>query len=293
MKILGIVLFLVSISSLGHAHNVKLIKSQSSDLNTTGLDAAFNNESYITENDTFFEGYAGYSSSQNTLDDSTSNNKHLGLQVLTPNFWSIGLTSSQYENSSEELKTKTISTELGKRFFYGTDVDGFKPNIGIRLKAERIGLDQSKTFVRRKFDFSLEQTSTGLSLSTFPISWFELTGSYYRNKYNEDVETIKTKLNRSEFIRSLFSNIQHTLDSLSLTSTSLSLRFLPMSWVDMTLTRTYSDDLISDTEYFVDSVDLGFYYYSRVFVFITAGEHYSSVSTSKTNFSELSIQFNF
>lgn len=293
MKFLGVVLFLFSISGIGHAHNIKLIKSQSSDLNTTGIDAAINNESYIDDTDTFLEGYLGYSCSQNNLDESTSDNKNIGLQVITPNFLSLGLSTSQYGNTSAELQTKTLSAEIGKKIFYGDEKDDFKPNFGVRLKAERIGLDQSKTFVRRKFDFSLEQTSTGLSLSIFPISWIELTTSYYRNRYNEDVETIKARLNRSEFIKSLFSNVQETLDSLSYSSKSFSLRVLPISWLDTTFTRTYSDDLVSDTQYFVDSLDIGFYYFPRVFVFLTTGEHYSSISTSKTSFSEISVQFNF
>jgi len=293
MKFLGIVLFLLLFLTTGNAHNVKITKNHTSTLENSGIDIAINNESVIKDEDTFLEGYLGYTKSKNTLDTSDSDNKNIGLQIITPSFLSLNITTSQFENSAEELKTKTLAGEVGQKFFYGKDVDGFKPNFGIKAKGERIGMDQSKTFARRKFNFSLEQNSVGLSLSVFPISWFELSGSHYRFRYDQDVETLKTKLNRSDILSSLFSNIANTLDSLSETSKSVSLRFLPTSWLDTTITRTYSDDIISDTQYYVDSIDIGIYYFPLVHIFLAAGENYSTVSTEKTNFNEIGIQFNF
>jgi hypothetical protein len=293
MKFLGVVLFLFLFSKIGNAHNIKLTKNHSSTLENSSIDLAVNNESYIKDEDTFFEGYLGYTKSKNTLDQSDSDNKNIGIQIITPSFLSLNVMTSQYGNSAEELKTKTLVGEIGKKFFYDNEVDGFKPNFGIKVKGERIGMDQSKTFARRKFDFSLEQISSGLSLSLFPISWFELTGSYYRFRYDQDVETLKTKLNRSDVLSSLFSNVANTIDSLSETSKSISFRFLPTEWIDTTITRTYSDDIISDTQYYVDSIDIGIYYFPLVHIFLTAGENYSSISTTKTNFNEIAIQFNF
>tara|TARA_B110001454_G_scaffold171291_1_gene162088 strand:+ start:123677 stop:124561 length:885 start_codon:yes stop_codon:yes gene_type:complete len=294
MNRLGVALFPILFSIISNAHNIKLTKNNTSTLENSSVDLAFNNEFYIKDEDTFFEGYLGYTKSKNTLDQSDSDNKNIGLQIITPSFLSLNVSTGQYSNSSEELKTKTLNGEVGQKFFYGQEVvDGFKPNFGVKVKGERIGMDQSKTFARRKFDFSLEQTSSGISLSAFPIYWFELTGSYYRFNYNQDVESIKTKLNRSEVLSSLFSNVANTLDSLSDVSQSISLRFLPTSWIDATITRTYSDDIISDTQYYVDSIDIGIYYFSRVHIFASAGENYSSISTSKTNFNEFALQFNF
>lgn len=293
MKSLGVVLFPLLFSTIGNAHNIKFTKNQTSTLENSSIDLAFNNESYIKDEDTFFEGYLGYTKSKNTLDQSDSDNKNIGIQIITPSFLSLNVTTSQYGNSAEELKTKSLVGEVGQKFFFGKDVDDFKPNFGIKVKGERIGMDQSKTFARRKFDFSLEQTSSGLSLSLFPISWFELTGSYYRFRYDQDVETLKTKLSRSDVLSSLFSNVANTLDSLSETSKSVSLRFLPTAWLDTTITRTYSDDIISDTQYYVDSIDIGIYYFPLVHIFLAAGENYSSISTAKTNFNEIAIQFNF
>jgi hypothetical protein len=290
----GIVVFLSLLSMAGNAHNIKLQKSQSSYQDTAGIDAAISNESYITETDTFLEGQAGYSRSTSTLDQTISENKSLGLQVITPSFLSVGLTGSQYENASQELKTRTIGIELGKKFFYSSsDSDEFKPNFGAKIRMERINFDQSKTLPRRKLEFGLEQTSTGLSLSLAPISWLEGSASYYRNRYREDVDTMKARLERFENLATLFSNLQNTLSSLSETSKSFSLRFLPASWIDTSVTRTFSEDLITDTQFYVDSVDIGIYYFPSVYLFLTAGENFSSIDSTKTKFTEISIQFNF
>ncbi len=293
MEILGIVLFLILTTTIGHAHNIRLLKNQSSDLTTTGFEASANNESFLKDDDTFFEGTLGYSKIHNSYDTSDSDIKKIGFQVLTPSFLSANLYGDQYTNTSEELKTKTTGLELGKKVFYGIESDSFKPNFGVRLRSEKIDMQQSKTFTRRKFDFSLEQTSTGISVSLFPIPWFEVSGSYYENRYNQDFETIKTRLNRSEFLKSLFSNIQNTLDGLSEHSKSVSIKILPIDWIDATVTRTYSDDLLSETQYYVDSIDVGIYYFPKFFLVVAAGQNYSSVDSTKTTFSEISLQFNF
>ncbi len=293
MNILGIVLFLVMTATTGHAHNVRLLKNQSSDLNTSGIEASANNESFIKDDDTFLEGTIGYFKIHNSYDDSDSDIKKLGVQILTPSFILVNAYGDQYTNTSEELKTKTIGLEIGKKFFYGSEPENFKSNFGLRLRAEKIDMQQSKTFLRRKFDFGLEQTSTGVSASLSHFHWFEISGSYYENRYNQDFETIKAKLNRFEFLKSLFSNIQNTLDSLSEHSKSVSIKILPNEWIDATLTRTYSDDVLTETQYYVDSIDIGVYYFPKVFLVLAAGQNYSSVDSTKTTFSEFSLQFNF
>lgn len=286
------ILFFLS-SLVCKAHNIKILKSQSSDQDTVGIDTAFNNESFISDADNFIEGYLGYSRSTNTLDQTTSENKSVGAQLLSPQFWSFSLFTSQYENVSQELKTRSLGLELGKKKFYGAESTTFKPNYGLKIRAERINLNQSRTFTRRKFEFALEQSSIGLLTSLFPYHWFEISGSYYRYRYSEDVSTIAARLQSSTGIATLFSNIKNTITSLSESSRALSLRFLPYSWIDTTFTRYFSEDLVSDSQYHVDSIDVGIYYFPRVYFFITSGQQFSSIDSTKTNFSEFLVQFNF
>lgn len=294
MKFSSVVFLLLFLSSLGNAHNVKLLKSQSSDLDSTGLDASFNNEANIADEDSFFEGTIGILKTKNSYDSSESETKNYGFQAITPDFITFGLVGSVYDNTSEELRTRTTGLEVGKKFLFGKeDASGFRTFFGFKIKGERVTLEQSKTFLRRKFDFGLEQSATGFSLSYGPASWFEVSGSYTKNKYNNDMETVKARLNQGTFLASFFSNLQNTLNSLSDTSKTLTLRLIPDSEFDISISRTFSDDLLTDTQYNVGTVDLGIYYFSRVYFFMTAGETYSSATSSKSTFTELSLQINF
>lgn len=294
MNFLGAIFFLVFLSLPGRAHNIKLVKSKSPDLVTNGIEGAINNEFNLEDSDTFLEGQVGIYKSNNSLDGSTAENRMLGFQAMTAGYFSLGLSTNLYENSYEELKTRTLGVELGKKFFYGQDSEeGFKPNFDLKIRVEKMNLEQSKTFVRRKFEFTLEQTSSGLSLHLAPVYWFEFGVSTSRNRYNEDISTLKDRLSRYELISSLLSNIQNTLDSLSETSHSVSLRFTLASWLDTTIIRTFSEDLISDTRYIVDSIDVGFYYFPNVYLFLASGQQYSSIDYNKHSFTDFTIQINF
>lgn len=292
----GPILLIFFFSNLGWSHYIKATDNNSKNFKTLSMDVSFDNAKLISDDDVYIDGGGLFSRSESKVDSSITDFRLFKIGFITSNEWSLNLESGQLDNIDQELTTKINGLEVGKRFFISSlrqDDSNFTPDFCLKLKLEKTGYSQSQTFKIRKFDFSFEQTGTSLYISSKPIYWFSLYAKLTKYRYNQNVESVIEKTKTYPFLSSLFNNIQMTISSLAEQSKTIGFNFFILKDFELSLTRTYSEDLISNVQFNTNTLDFGSYYFNSLYIFVTVGENYNGADASKTAFTELSLQYNF
>lgn len=315
-KVLITILVLFLISSMSHAHSVRLGNYNSASVSQSSIEGTANFPEKPDENEMLYDIDLSGAQSKSKTTETISSESNFGAGLTTAKQWSFhaGLFASR--NTSENLTTAEPSLSISKKIFYkdnttkndspkekskstnSTDADheNFSPYLTIGFKTARSYTTQTTATLRSARVFGLTQTSNRLSLTWQPHTSWSFGASNTKYNYDRDVRALYNTLGTYPYLSEISSalrTLSDTVNTLPESSTTLSVTYFLNDSFDFTFDTQRTRDFVSDQFGTTNTVSINFYFLDSWNARLAVGSSTRSDTSEKSTSSEISIGYFF